>query len=111
MTCLTHDAESEWQRLVGAVSRGDVGVLLSSEGASALRSAGGWVAVAFAGDEHDLARRRQEFVASFVTRREMPERVKVVEDKSVPPDAVVLVNRDGVRLTITGLAAEKGDER
>jgi len=63
------EAEREWQRLLAACARGDSGVLLSTDGAAALRAAGGWVGVAYAGDEYDLAKRRQEFVGEFVARR------------------------------------------
>jgi len=64
------DAEREWQVLVDSCARGDRGVLLSPDGAAAMRLAGGWNAVAFAGGDRDLASRRREFITAFVARRD-----------------------------------------
>ena len=65
------EAEREWAHLLVAVDRGDRDVMLGVEGVVALRAIGGWNAVAYCGDEVDLERRRQEFLAAFgVTRRE-----------------------------------------
>jgi hypothetical protein len=77
------DAEREWQTLVNACSRGDRDVLLSPEGAAAMRAAGGWNAVAYAGCERDLAVRRREFITSFTAQRDAQERAAL--PTPVPP--------------------------
>ena len=79
------DAEREWVRLLGSCSRGDRNVLLSPEGAAAMRAAGGWNAVAYAGGERDLAVRRREFIGEFVARRDQAERATRALPTPVPP--------------------------
>jgi len=69
------EAEREWRRLLDSCARGDSGVLLSPDGAAAMRAAGGWNAVAYCGDDYGLARRRREFVSEFVARRDAVARV------------------------------------
>ena len=77
------DAEREWQMLLSACSRGDRGVLLSPEGAAAMRAAGGWNAVAYASGDHQLGSRRREFITSFTAQRDAQERAAL--PTPVPP--------------------------
>jgi len=79
------EAEREWRVLLDSCTRGDRGVLLSPDGAAAMRAAGGWNAVAYCGDDHDLARRRREFIGEFVARRDMAERASRGLPTPVPP--------------------------
>ena len=64
------DAEREWRRLVDACARADRNVLLSPEGAAAMRAAGGWNAVAYCEGDVNLDRKRGLFVRAYTAARE-----------------------------------------
>ena len=64
------DAEREWVALVDACQRGDRGIILSPEGGAAMRSVGGWSAVAYCEGDRSLDAKHRAFVAAFVAGRE-----------------------------------------
>ena len=67
------DAEREWTVLLDACSRGDRNVLLSPEGAAAMRAVGGWNAVAYCENTSALAAKHREFVRFVIAGRENRE--------------------------------------
>ena len=72
------DAEREWVALVDSCQRGDRGVLLSPEGAAAMRAVGGWNAVAYCEGDRNLDSKRRAFVAAFKERREERELLRLL---------------------------------
>ena len=72
------DAEREWVALVDSCQRGDRGVLLSPEGAAAMRAVGGWNAVAYCEGDRNLDAKRRAFVAAFKERREERELLRLL---------------------------------
>ena len=72
------DAEREWRALVDACQRGDRGILLSPEGAAAMRAVGGWNAVAYCEGDHNLDRKRGLFIRSFAAAREDRELLRLL---------------------------------
>ena len=71
------DADREWVRLVDACGRGDRNVLLSPEGAAAMRAVGGWNAIAFCEGDTNLDRKRVGFTRAFTTAREDRELLRL----------------------------------
>jgi len=72
------DAEREWTALIDACSRGDRNVLLSPEGAAAMRAVGGWTAVAYCEGGRHLDSKRRAFVSAFKDRREERELLRLM---------------------------------
>jgi hypothetical protein len=72
------DAEREWTALVDSCARGDRNVLLSPEGAAAMRAVGGWNAVAYCEGDRNLDSKRRAFVAAFKDRREERELLRLL---------------------------------
>ena len=64
------DAEREWVALLDSCARGDRGIILSPEGGAAMRSVGGWSAVAYCEGDRSLDAKHRAFVAAFVAGRE-----------------------------------------
>ena len=72
------DAAREWARLLGSCARNDRNVLLSPEGAAAMRAVGGWNAVAYCEGDVNLDRKRVGFARAFAAAREDRELLRLL---------------------------------
>jgi hypothetical protein len=72
------DADREWVRLLDSCSRGDRNVLLSPEGAAAMRAVGGWNSVAYCSGDRALEDKRRAFARAFASHREERELLRLL---------------------------------
>jgi len=72
------DAEREWRALLDACARGDRNLLLSPEGAAAMRAVGGWNAIAYCESPHHLEAKHRSFVQHHVGAREERELLRLL---------------------------------
>jgi hypothetical protein len=72
------DAEREWRALLDSCARNDRGVILSSEGGAAMRAVGGWNAVAYCENPHQLEVKHRAFVQHHQGAREERELLRLL---------------------------------
>jgi len=71
------DASRDWTVLLDSCARGDRGLILSPEGAAAMRAVGGWSSVAYCSGDRALEDKRRAFERAFVSQRQERERAAI----------------------------------